>query len=206
VMAGNEPTEPKVPTVVSEALRRLRERPTDTPGPLGGNGTSTAEGPPGGAAEPNRVVLFLDLDGVVHRQGDSRIDDRGALVGAQMFRWWPLLAGVLEEYPKVDVVVHSSWRRFWPSVKFLAALLPPALSARVVDITDPDVIERHRSIEVYLDVHPDVSAFVILDDQPLHFPKNYPPLVVCDPMVGVSDAAVLLRLRQALEAAARVSR
>jgi hypothetical protein len=147
------------------------------------------------------VVLFIDLDGVAHPVGASRIDDAGQLVGEDLFCWWPQLRAVLDEYPQVRVVVHSSWRWGWPGLQWLRPLLPADLASRVADITDPQVMGRHASIERYLQDHPEVAGHVILDDEKPAFPE-WAPLVLCDPQRGLSDPAKVGELREALAAAA----
>jgi transcriptional regulator with XRE-family HTH domain len=144
------------------------------------------------------VALMLDLDGCVHAAGDSRIDDNGRLIGERMFRWWPLLEQVLDEHPDIQVVIHSSWRKFWPRMEFLRPLLPPALGDRVVGMTDPNALGRQESIERWVEDHPDVGAIVILDDDPSEFDVDHPDLVLCRPDTGLSDPAVVEKLRSAI--------
>lgn len=153
------------------------------------------------AFETGRIVMFLDLDGVAHAVGDSRIDDLGSLVGENMFRWVHILDDILREYPEVDVVVHSSWRVYWPTLESLSALLPPSLARRVTAITDPDIMGRHNSIQRYLEQHPRVVSHVIVDDERGAFPPGLPQLVLCDSKAGLSDPATARRLRKALATA-----
>jgi transcriptional regulator with XRE-family HTH domain len=173
VAAGAHVTEPKVLTRVAAALATL---------------------------QPPRVALFLDFDGVLAPVGASRIDDRGQVAGDGLFRWWPQLREVLDEHPDVQVVVHSSWRRFWPSLDWLRPILPPDLADRIVGVTDPDVFEKARSIETYLAVHPEVKAHVVLDDEGDTFAPDT-NLVLCHPQRGLGDAAVVAKLREAIRTA-----
>lgn len=171
---GLEVTEPRVRTKVQAALEALQ------------------------LAPGRHVALLLDLDGVVHAAGDSRIDDNAQLVGDQMFRWWPQLEAVLNEHPDVQVVIHSSWRKYWPRLEFLKPLLPHALAERVVAMTAPEVLGRQESIEQYVKDHPEVGAIVILDDDPSEFDVDHPDLVVCHPSTGLSDPGVVEKLRAAI--------
>jgi transcriptional regulator with XRE-family HTH domain len=148
--------------------------------------------------EPLHVALMLDLDGVVHAAGDSRMNDNGQLVGERMFRWWSQLEQVLNEHPDLQVVVHSSWRKFWPRMELLRPLLPQGLADRVVGVTDPDILDRQESIERWVEDHPGVGAVVILDDDPSAFDVDHPDLVVCQPDTGLSDPAVVEKLRLAV--------
>jgi hypothetical protein len=176
-----EATEPKVETRVSRALKELRERTQKL--------------------AASKVVMFTDLDGAVHAAGDSRIDDTGQLVGDQLFRWWGHLKSILDDFPEVEVVIHSSWRKFWPTVDSIRSMLPAEFAARVVDVTNPDVLRRQDSINEYLLDHPEVTAWVILDDQPGEFDWECPNLIVCRPESGLSDEGVQRALRAALGAA-----
>jgi hypothetical protein len=144
-----------------------------------------------------KVVCFVDIDGVAHAQGDSRYDElTSKLVGEGLFRWWPQLREVLSEHPDIDVVVHSSWRQIYPSLDWLRPELPPDMAVRVVDVTDVDIYSRNESIEAYLRVHPEVAAYVVLDDSN-YFPSHV-PLVLCDPQRGMSDPVKADELRVAL--------
>jgi hypothetical protein len=151
-------------------------------------------------ASSSKVVCFIDIDGVAHRQGDSRYDDLlSKIVGEGLFRWWPHLRSVLDEHPDVEVVVHSSWRVIYPSLEWLRPELPPDMAARIVAVTDVNIYSRHESIEAYLSTHPDIAAYVVVDDSN-YFPSHV-PLVLCDPQLGMSDPAKVEELRAALVAA-----
>lgn len=169
VAAGSEVTEPKIETVISKALKSLRPR----------------------------TVLFLDLDGPMHPVGASRIDDRGQLVGEGLFRWWPELAVILEDFPLVDIVIHSSWRRFWPSLEYLRPLLPEDLAERVVGLTSSDIPGRYDSITRYISEH-GVRSYVIVDDQEFEFEPGCKNLVLCDAQSGLGDPGAQQQLRRAL--------
>jgi len=147
------------------------------------------------------VVLFLDLDGPCHPQGASRIDDQGMVTGEGLFRWWPQLKTVLDDYPDVQVVVHSSWGRLFGPLPFLKPLLPADLARRVVDITSMDEPRRGHAVQEWVDSHAaELGAYVVLDDQADSFAPHV-PLVCCDPQRGLSAPAVVQQLRFALECA-----
>lgn len=184
--AGPEVQEPKVRSRVQAALEAA------------GASSGAVKEPP---LIGTRVVLFLDLDGCTHAQGDSRIDDQGKLVGEGLFRWWPQLKAVLDEHPDVDVVIHSSWGRLFGPLQFLKPLLPPDLAARVSDITDMDEPRRGHAVQSWVDAHVnELGAYVVLDDQGDCFAPHV-PLVLCDSKRGLSDRATVESLRQALCAA-----
>lgn len=155
------------------------------------------------AFEGRTVYLLLDIDGVLHEQGASRIDDSGKLVGDGLFKWWPQLRQVLDEHPDVRVVLHSSWVRLFGPLQYLEPLLPPDLFARVVDTTDGNEHRRGHAVQAWLDAHPlDVGAYLVLDDREEGFGPDV-PLVLCDPKRGLSDPAKVEELRAALVAAKR---
>lgn len=186
--AGGAVHEPTVMTRVEAALRAV--------------GHPCSAAPVGEPAFLGRaVVLMLDIDGVCHEQGASRIDDDGRLVGRDLFKWWPQLREVLCDYPDVQVVVHSSWGRFFGPLQFLKPLLPPDLAERVVDITDMDEPRRGAAVAAWLQSHAKhVGGYVVLDDDADAF-ASHVPLVVCDPQEGLSDPDKVEELRHALQAA-----
>lgn len=55
-----------------------------------------------------------------------------------------------------------------------------------VDVTDRHIPERQAGIADYLAAHPEVSAYVVVDDQDYGFPADL-PLVKCDSSKGLSD-------------------
>lgn len=178
--AGPDVTEPPVLTKVAKALHGLPPWHPQVPKLCG-----------------HKVVLFMDIDGVAHGQGDSRYDElTSSVVGEGLWRWWPHLRHVLDEHPGVEVVLHSSWRQIYPSLEWLLPVLPADLAQRVVGVTDVSIYSRHESIEAYLAKHPDVGAYVVLDDDQ-SFPAHV-PLVLCDSKRGMSDPAKVEELRQAL--------
>lgn len=188
--AGEEVHEPAVKTRVQGALEAAGVPPA---GPLQQHLAGAG------------VVLFVDIDGCLAPQGSSRIGDRGELGGEGLFCWWPQLEGVLEEFPAVRVVLHSSWVRLWGPLPFLKPLLPVGLAARVVDTTSMDEHRRAHAVQDWVDAHSgELCAYVVLDDQADTFPSHV-PLVHCDPQRGLSDPAKVQELRAALAAAERLA-
>jgi hypothetical protein len=100
---------------------------------------------------PQRVLLFLDFDGVLHPAKCGRrvrylVDDvvtgrfdprsLGAFCGERQER----LVQVLDDNPQVDIVLTSMWRTLHPErpLDWLVALLHPQIAARVIGAT-PDL-------------------------------------------------------------------
>lgn len=140
--------------------------------------------------------LFLDLDGVVHPLGVAHIDRFNKASGDRLFRWLPILLDSLEAYPEVVIVVHSSWRLCWGKEEMLEQL-PPELVAKIVDVTDPGIYSRYKSIQDYILRH-DITKYIILDDEGKQFPENLPELVVCRPKEGLSRPSTKAKLQKSL--------
>ncbi|GAB3644919.1 HAD domain-containing protein [Ramlibacter alkalitolerans] len=143
------------------------------------------------------ATLFIDVDGVFHRPGTVSFNEDGTVSGEGAFQWLPHLLAVLEDFPDVRVLVHSSWRMSWETDEQLKAVLPPALASRVAGATPRELASRFASIQAYCECE-QVEHFVILDDEPSAYPVGLEQLVVCDPQAGLSDTAVQERLRRAL--------
>lgn len=131
-------------------------------------------------------VLFLDFDGVLnsyasaHFWHNNRDQDKWE---NEMYRDWP---GTLKEYiaqefcpislsnleelmrrvPDLKIVVSSTWR-LGETVESLKKILYPAKLAAgsIIDITPRfQGEERGHEIQDWLNRHPEVTKFVILDD------------------------------------------
>ena len=144
-----------------------------------------------------KTVLFLDIDGICHPEGASRISALGKVEGEGLFRWAPQLMALLNELPHVQVVVHSSWRQLFETDDEVRALMPGELAARVVACTPREVLGRHESILAYIE-RESVEGYVIVDDDGRWFPRELPQLVLCSPKTGLSSKAKVQALRVAL--------
>lgn len=140
-------------------------------------------------ANPDWDVLFLDFDGVMH-PGNT-----GTFVHE------PKLAALLQELPRVRLVVTSTWR-LSHSLEDLRGWFSPAVAARLVDVTPelPHLTEsdrvRQREIEAWLRKNP-TTRWCALDDQPERYAPSCDWLVVTNPRTGL-DATALARVRQLL--------
>ena len=119
-------------------------------------------------------VIFLDFDGCLNSVGSFIYNNRLVLMGLTKIPSYesfdPIacsnLQYVLEELPDVQVVVSSTWRKY----KTLAALQEifktnNLLPERMIGTT-PESEEGYRGkeIESWLKDHPEVTEFVIVDD------------------------------------------
>jgi len=140
------------------------------------------------------AILFVDIDGVFHAVDARDFEYRGDLVvsdSPDLFLWAPLLWQIIEPYP-VDLVVHSSWRRLYPSDELIARF-PVEMQPRIMGVTEGR--ERHQSILNYVCMN-DVQRFAVLDDSPESFPKGWANLILCDSQRGINDDDVLAQIRQ----------
>jgi hypothetical protein len=114
-------------------------------------------------------VCFLDFDGVLnsaasfrmeHRRGTERIADTLCAVACSNFQH------ILDEVPDCKIVISSTWRKLH-DLNYLKDKLAEYLidSSRVIGIT-PSIYNGYRTTEIkmWLDEHPEVTHYVILDD------------------------------------------
>lgn len=145
----------------------------------------------------SRRVVFLDIDGVLHPTlipgKPTAVEPR---VSTTLLCWLPALVRVLDPYPEIEVVIHSSWR-YTHDLEELQAMLGD-LGRRVVGLTPR--VPRFDSIRWWLALSPEVESYRILDDDPTEFPNPTPAeLILCDPRTGVAAPAVLATLTAWLE-------
>ena len=131
------------------------------------------------------MLLFLDFDGVLRRKQAPLYKLERALVER--------LAELLREYPEVEVVVTSTWTDAF-SLKQIKDLFPQYISSRIVGKTERtlrnDDHARYNEVLAYLHGVPK-TAWVALDDDPLHYP-GHTPLVLVNPAHGIDVSCVEL--------------
>lgn len=151
-------------------------------------------------------VLFLDFDGVLHPLGLDLQEGRSVRgkpvarpTSVTEFCWLPLLARLLAAHRDVRLVVHSSWRRS-NSAQELRTFLGP-LADRFAGATD-NMLSKSRSIEAWLQDHPSVVSYRVLDDalQESDGGQLVGSLIRCDSGLGLSEATVQAQLRAWLAA------
>lgn len=88
------------------------------------------------ALSPQKPVLFLDFDGVLHPDAVYRERGRIALrrEGISLFEWAPLLASALAPHSEVKIVLSTSWVRVLGFDRSKERL-PQALKERVIGAT-----------------------------------------------------------------------
>jgi hypothetical protein len=131
-----------------------------------------------------RMLIFLDFDGVLRRDG------------APLYRLEPDLLSrfesVLRALPHADVVIASSWREAFGLAE-LRAHFSPDIAARIIGVTpiarERGEHDRHREVSAFLRRARHAGhAWVALDDDA----ENYPVrenVRILSPTTGFDAAA-----------------
>lgn len=119
-------------------------------------------------------VIFADIDGVLNSVSSMIYNNRLSLLGLTktptLESLNPIacsnLQYVLEELPDVKVIISSTWGIFH-TLKSIQDIFETnnIFEERVIGIT-PDLYDKNRGEEIdfYLKQHPEVTDFVIIDD------------------------------------------
>jgi hypothetical protein len=169
------------------------------------------------------VVLYLDLDGVVHHEAVYWHPRRGIYMhphvkGRTLFEWVPYLEEAVLPYPDLALVLSSSWC-VRPGYGKTLKRFPLALQQRFIGGTfhklyhhggDPMMLQSFRETPRGLQILHDVQRrrprqWLALDDDDYHWPaKSLGNLVLCDGERGLSDPRVreqlALKLRRCYDA------
>ena len=102
-------------------------------------------------------VLLLDIDGVVNKQEnfDPAIKDNLYPLDA----YCAFLVGRIQLQTGCQVVLSSSWRHHPESVKNVSERV-----VKLLDVTPNSAKLRGDEIQMWLDKHPEVDKYAILDD------------------------------------------
>ncbi|HDR9317938.1 TPA: hypothetical protein QDB16_004483 [Burkholderia vietnamiensis] len=157
-------------------------------------------------------TLFVDFDGTLHR-GSGLLDADGTMsldTGHPLFEFAPLLAGLLEPYPRVEIVLTSSWM-YKLSLEQMVSYLPEQLATRVVGSTRgykarfgymQDGSARTYIIRSYVFDHK-LKHWLALDDSvygAYHLSSDLlplePHLVLLESRLGISAPEAQQRIRQ----------
>lgn len=142
------------------------------------------------------MILFLDFDGVLHP--DPCFDP------ANYFCCLPALEAVLREFPRVEVVITSTWRTT-RSLHELKSFFCEDIQERIISSTPnytshPELFEtigfqRQTEIEAWLRLtNQPWAKWVVIDDKPYLFRPFLQNLVKTESHLGFnSQAEVKLR-------------
>lgn len=158
------------------------------------------------------MVLYLDIDGVLHPDSVYRKPGRGGpylldAPGHSLFEHAELLERMLLPYPDLRIVLSTAWVQMYRgSIAKVARRLTPDLRARVVGATfnkrmNADTFQREsRGMQIWSDVlRRQPEAWVALDDDYLDWPAHcVEHLVRTHPVLGISTPVVLAELRAKL--------
>jgi hypothetical protein len=163
------------------------------------------------------VVLYLDLDGVVHHEKVLWHPTRGIYMspyeaaGHTLFEWIPILESVLEPYPAVALVLSSTWC-IRPGYSATLKRLPASLRARFIGGTyhkrvhgvDPWNLSMFRTTPRGRQIQEDAQRrkprqWIALDDDLEGWPDSCREnLVACEGTTGLSNPVVQHELREKL--------
>jgi len=163
------------------------------------------------------VVLYLDLDGVVHHEKVLWHPRKGIYMspyeaaGHTLFEWVPILESVLDPYPAVALVLSSTWC-IRPGYSATLKRLPASLRARFIGGTyhkrvhgvDPWNLSMFRTTPRGVQVQEDAQRrkprqWIALDDDLEGWPDSCREnLVACEGTTGLSNPVVQQELREKL--------
>lgn len=158
-----------------------------------------------------RQILFLDIDGVLHRS-NSYVAGRRIISSApgriELFEFLPTLDDALSSYADVSVVLSSDWAyRF--GLDYTRSQLPSAsLRARIIGATYQGcefdeflwpMLSRGQQVLDYVrrQRHERIE-WIAIDDRTDGFESCRDRLVHCQPEYGLGDSAVVELLRRRL--------
>lgn len=150
-------------------------------------------------------VIFLDVDGVLNSDFRSRKQiASGQLIDEERVQ----LLGELVRRTGAELVLHSGWR-FWldehlrpirPEAQQLTALLKKhgmTLAGKTEDLSETKSyliprlsLTKGDEILLWLQMHPKVKKYVILEDLDLHKLRLKPHHVQTDPCIGLTEEDV----------------
>lgn len=122
----------------------------------------------------NKKVIFADIDGVfvtvasminnnrLHTMGLTDANSHKAIDPIAMSN----LQYILEEVPGVEIVITSSWRKYY-TLKALQEIFDQYHISPSFIVGCTPVLEsgyRGHEIELYLKYHPEITNFLIIDD------------------------------------------
>ena len=138
------------------------------------------------------MILFLDFDGVLHGLGQPK------------FEHLPRFEAILRDFPRVEVVISSSWREQFPLGEirgFFSEDVQPRIIGTTPAITAkwppyPAHVRHDEICQYRLQQKMQERPWIILDDDARLFPKDCPELVLFDPAKGLNgEMDVILRRR-----------
>lgn len=116
-----------------------------------------------------KPVIFLDFDGVLNNSSGSEHTNTGHINEGKSLKFDPVNVEVLKSLlgkVSADVVICSSWRNDMDLAGLRKLFKDFGLPGdRIVSKTGPVEETRGEEIEKWLNAHPQVNNFVIVDDR-----------------------------------------
>lgn len=148
------------------------------------------------------IYLFLDFDGVLHPQYEGM-----PTPADQLFCHLPRFESVMRDFPKVQIVISSTWRYKF-TLNQMRARFSPDIAARIIGTTprtDPDEYRPTRREQEILDwlaaTGNESVRWIALDDAVWQFQQHRDWVVACTWYVGLDEGAAA-KLRNALATSA----
>ncbi|APA84085.1 hypothetical protein BJG93_00695 [Paraburkholderia sprentiae WSM5005] len=156
-----------------------------------------------------RKVLFLDIDGVLHRGVARRAGNRVVSSSPEvaLFEYVPVLDDLLRPYSDVEIVLSSDWSVVLGTEFTRNAIPSPLVRERIVAATfdgcasNPlfwPVLTRGGQILDYVARNEPLS-WLAVDDRTDGFEAHRHRLVHCQTEVGLGDCAVVEKFREMLQ-------
>jgi len=150
------------------------------------------QGQTASVSQPSRAI-FLDIDGVFHPSTaiehlDLSIPLMVSIEQHKLMRWCDELADLLEGHDDVMLFVHSTWR-FQMQNADLRMALGERLGGHYQGVTNTDERARFSSIEQLVS-RAQLDDYLILDDARDEFPADCAALVLCNPLLGITENRV----------------
>jgi hypothetical protein len=155
-------------------------------------------------------VCYLDYDGVVHDDAVYCSSNRGIYIrtpGCALFEWMHILDNLLTPYPKLKIVLSTSWVRS-RSFEFAKKQLSPTLQARVIGATfhnrlmqKRDFDQMSRGHQVLSDVgRRQPTSWFAIDNDDFEWPDRHRGnLIKTEDRLGLSDTAAQESVRDVLK-------
>lgn len=168
--------------------------------------------------ESARKIIFVDYDGVLHRDSVFLEHRRPVLRGGGvLFQWAPLLICALQPHPEVKIVLSTSWSRI-RGFSRARDVLPQPLRDKVIGSTWHSgmgkseisglrletswwyTVTRYQQITAYVARAKMAVNWLAIDDNNVGWAEEHRDrLVLTDPDRGLSDPKVLERLSERLD-------
>ncbi|WP_240160748.1 HAD domain-containing protein [Burkholderia sp. Ax-1719] len=156
-----------------------------------------------------RQILFLDVDGVLHRGIARRVGNRviSSAPDIELFEFVPVLEELLRPYPSVEIVLSSDWALVLGIEFTRDAMASEELGRRIIGATYEGetldagvwpVLPRGAQVLDYVRRNSPMR-WLAVDDRSDGFEAFRGQLVHCQTDVGLGDDVVVEQFRQQLK-------